>query len=173
MGNKSTAAKVLPSILFIITGIVIMVNPGFINNACRFLGIVSLAAAVVTCVVVLIQNGDTRNRLRIAYGIVLLGAGIFLLLMPAFFDYVIPVAIGIVCILDGLVRFIETVNYASFMRNIATAIISALLLIIVGVLMIVYNVKIMNTAKWVIGLALTVSGLCSFVNIVMRGKKER
>ena len=168
-GISEKGAALLAALGYTILGVILIFNPLFLDTVCRITGILMMAGGVCLMVKYLIDSKRFANKDNsyMYKAIFFMIAGVFLLLVPSFLNFLIPTAIGLVIIVNGFGGMTRAYNSRKRVPNWLAAFILFFLLVIIGAVIIIKQKYFMNTVKWFIGASLIAAGLMHLINIFL------
>lgn len=158
MDKLSKYLYLVPGAMCIICGLVLLFNPGAMAaGICRIIGIVALISGIVGFIN---ERGGAYRRSASARTILCLVSGAVLLFMPGLVLRSISLAAGIIIAAYGLTQLLAALDAKKLGRaNWPLALITPVILLILGIIMINGGISVANLAIRVIGVVLSVYGL--------------
>lgn len=136
---KSSAYAV--SIIYIIVGLIMLLNPSFIGNAVNYvLGVLVIIYGLIYSVSVY-QTKDVFDKFDLLAGVICISFGLFLIVNKDILLSLIPFSIGVIIFMDAVSGIIKSVK-----------------------------LKKMNLSKWWIVLIINLIFLCFSVYIIVNAK---
>ncbi len=174
--KKFKASTYAVSIIYIIIGLIMLLNPSFISDAVNYvIGILVIIYGVIYSIS-LYQKKELENYGKFDFlaGVICISFGLFLILNPDTLGSLIPFCIGIIIFMDAI-RFIinsirlKKIDYKSWIVNL-----------IVGLVFLVFSIYIIFNAKNIslllirfIGGFLIIDALLDFFTETRFKKKEK
>jgi len=128
--KKIKMYTLLVSLLYVIMGLIMLLNPGFILDAVNYIvGILILLYGVIYIARFLSKNTfNTLSKFSLLAGLLCVTFGIYILLNPTLLSSIIPFAAGMLLLVDGLGKFkdamaFKKVNYKRWWIGLIVAVI--------------------------------------------------
>lgn len=158
---------ILMSVLYIALGIFLIVEPGTaLNVVCYALGGMVLACAVMQLVrYFTAERGVFQSQLTLAFGIICLALGGFLIIRSDIVVRILPIVFGLFVIFDSLGRIqnameLRRCRYSSWKGLLLLAVLS----VVLGIIMVVNPFETMETLVMAIGIILVVEGALNLLS---------
>lgn len=158
---------IVMSVLYIALGIFLIVEPGTaLNVVCYALGGMVLVCAAIQLVrYFTAERGVFQSQLTLAFGIICLGLGGFLLVRSDIVIRILPIVFGLFVVFDSLGRVqnaleLRRCHYSSWKGFLLLALLS----VVLGVIMIVNPFGTMETLVMAIGVILLVEGALNLLS---------
>ena len=141
--KKFRASSYAVSIVYIIVGLIMLLNPGFISDAVNYVigGLVIIYGVIYTVSLYQKREIGMYGKFDFLAGIICISFGLFLILNPDTLGSLIPFCVGIIILMDAI-RFIinsiklKKLDYRSWIINL-----------IVGIVFLAFSVLIIIKAK--------------------------
>ena len=173
--KKFRTSSYAVSIVYIIAGLIMLLNPGFISDAVNYvIGILVMLYGIVYSVSVY-QKKDTGSygKFDLLAGIICISFGLFLILYPSILVSLIPFCAGVIIFMDAISFIINSfklkkLEYESWIVNL-----------VIGLVFLAFAIYIIINAKSIshlvirfIGGFLIVDAMLDFFTIIRLRKKE-
>lgn len=174
--RKFRASSYAVSIVYIIVGLIMLLNPNFISDAVNYvIGVLVIIYGIIYSVT-LYQKKDTEiyGKFDFLAGIICISFGLFLILNPDILVSLIPFCTGVIIFMDAI-RFVvnsiklKKLNYRSWIVNF-----------IVGLIFLTFAIYIIINAKNIsyllirfIGGFLIVDAILDFFTIIRLRNNEK
>ena len=158
--NPEDRHGLLLSILMIVIGLVLVIWPGHVmTTALAILGVALLVGGVISIVSWYRGRGHDAGFLTLAEGLLMAVAGIVVLSAPKFLISIVPVAVGIVVLINGVVNLAQALDqrregYSRWTLSLALAVLT----IILGLLVILNPFSTMEMLVMAIGVVIIYNG---------------
>lgn len=174
--KKFKASSYAVSIIYIIVGLIMLLNPGFISDAVNYvIGILVIVYGVIYSISLYQKKEiEAYGKFDFLAGIICISFGLFLILNPDTLGSLIPFCVGVIILMDAI-RFIingirlKKLNYKSWVINF-----------IVGLVFLAFSIFIIVKAKDIslllirfIGAFLIIDALLDFFTESRLKKKEK
>lgn len=141
--KKFRASSYAVSIVYIIVGLIMLLNPGFISDAVNYVigGLVIIYGVIYTVSLYQKREIGMYGKFDFLAGIICISFGLFLILNPDTLGSLIPFCVGVIILMDAI-RFIinsiklKKLDYRSWIINL-----------IVGIVFLAFSVLIIIKAK--------------------------
>lgn len=141
--KKFRASSYAVSIVYIIVGLIMLLNPSFISDAVNYVigGLVIIYGVIYTVSLYQKREIGMYGKFDFLAGIICISFGLFLILNPDTLGSLIPFCVGIIILMDAI-RFIinsiklKKLDYRSWIINL-----------IVGIVFLAFSVLIIIKAK--------------------------
>ena len=150
------------SLLYVIMGLIMLLNPGFVLDAVNYIvGVFILFYGVIYIIRFLGKNTfNTLSKFSLLAGLLCITFGAYILLNPTLLSSIIPFAAGMLLMVDGLGKFKDSmafkkVNY----RRWWIGLIIAILFIGFGIYMIVNAFNVSKVIIQIIGAILIIDAI--------------
>ena len=160
--KKIKMYTLLVSLLYVIMGIIMLLNPGFILDAVNYIvGIFILLYGVIYIARFLARNAlNTLSKFSLLAGLLCITFGVYILLNPTLLSSIIPFAAGMLLLVDGLGKLkdalaFKKVNYRRWWIGLVVAI----LFVGFGIYMIVNAFNVSKLIIRIIGAILIVDAV--------------
>ncbi|MBR1591881.1 MAG: DUF308 domain-containing protein [Ruminococcus sp.] len=150
--TKINRDKIGKAAVMIISGLLIAFFPAVINRLFYIVGGLLIVVNIVLIVMKLISGGSISSTANNIIGIFI---GIIINALPSFVYTGIPLIAGIIIGFSGIDRIFGAISNGKDTRSLITGIV----LLIIGGILIFYNVNVTNTMRMIIGLALIAMGV--------------
>jgi len=158
--NPEDRHGLLLSILMIVIGLVLVIWPGHVmTTALAILGVALLVGGAISIVSWYRGRGHDAGFLTLAEGLLMAVAGIVVLSAPKFLISIVPVAVGIVVLINGVVNLAQALDqrregYSRWTLSLALAVLT----IILGLLVILNPFSTMEMLVMAIGVVIIYNG---------------
>ena len=175
--RKFKASSYAVSIVYIIVGLIMLLNPSFISNAVNYIiGILVIIYGVFYTVSVY-QKKDSGlySKFDLLAGIICISFGLFLILNPDMLVSLIPFCTGVVLFMDAISFIVN--SFALKKLESKTWVVN----LVIGIIFLGFSIFVMITAKNItlllirfIGAFLIIDALLDFLTVLRlnKGKKE-
>lgn len=173
--KKSSLMKFIPSIAFLLVGIALVINQNFLNEVCKFAGMILIIAAMVCFILYVVKKSDD-NKMQtkfIVYTVLLLAGGIFLEILPVFLEFLIPIFIGLVLLADGFFGLNNSFAARNFGNKWITGMIFSAFTIVLGVLIILKYKYFMASLQWFIGASFIATSIFDIITKISYNHSEK
>ena len=111
--KKIRMYTLLVSLLYVIMGIIMLLNPGFVLDAVNYIvGILILLYGVIYIIRFLGKNAfNTLSKFSLLAGLLCITFGVYILLNPTLLSSIIPFAAGMLLLVDGLGKFKDSMAF--------------------------------------------------------------
>lgn len=166
---------IFTSVLYTILGVVLIAAPGkALKLACFLIGAVTLCYGAVRVASYWKGGGAYNRRLELFFGVVLLALGLFLLVSPQFIVSIIPVALGIYILVDGISALKRSLDMKALgFDKWWGSFISALLLVLFGAVMVLNPFGTAETLVVFMGIGFVFDGVSTLVNTIVADRLYR
>ena len=149
------------SILMIVAGLVLTIWPGHVmNTALVLLGIALLLGGGILIHSWYKGRMDNVNVLTLAQGILMAAAGLFVLIAPKFLISIVPVAVGIVVLINGVINLAQALDQRrKGYERWAVSLALAVLTMVLGLLVIFNPFSTMELLVMAIGVVTIYNGV--------------
>ena len=162
MFEKLVGGGRLVSIVMALFGLILLLWPGHtLELAARIIGVGLLVAGLISCIAWVRRRHSVRGRaMNLAEGIVGVAAGLFVLLAPRFIVSILPVTVGLLIAVNGVVNLAQALE----LRRAAyggwkAPLVMAVLTILLGGVIVMNPFSIAATTVAVIGAVLVYNGV--------------
>lgn len=163
MNNLSTKVKkmsitsIIFSLLFIVTGIFLLLKPETaINIVCYVLGVILVLWGVVSIIQFFSDKNSTNYlSLNFIFGAFVFIFGIIILIKPSIIASIVPLLLGVWMVINGVTKLSYSLSIYKINRNIFS-IIGSILIIIFGVTLIFNPFEGAKGLTQIIGISLIV-----------------
>ena len=170
MQNLSTRVKKMSitsiafSLLFIVTGIFLLLKPEtVINYVCYVLGIILVLWGVVSIIQFFSDKNSTNYlSLNFIFGAFVFIFGIIILIKPSIIASIIPLLLGVWMIINGVTKL----SYSLSIKNIFS-IIGAILIVIFGITLVFNPFEGAKGLTQIIGIALIIYSVFDLVESII------
>lgn len=167
--KKSKIAIIAMSILFITLGIILIARPEFsVLAICRLFGAIILIPGIIK-IIGFFRKAAYEDTLGfdLVYGLFFILLGIFMLIAPKAVVSAFPLMLGIVIIIDSILRLQLSINlkrlqHEKWWVHLCFALITAVL----GILLVFNPFTGSVIMTRLIGIALTISGVVNLLGII-------
>lgn len=165
-------AKLLPAAAYLVLGIMLVINPAFLDNVCRIAGAAMILGGIILIISGIAGKGKNSST-HLYMGIFIAFLGIFFEILPSFLNFLIPTIIGLVLAFNGFVRMRASYSSRNSSQQWIFGFIIAFLLVILGVIIIVNQNFFMNTVKWSLGASFIAASVINIISLIFTriGKK--
>ncbi len=174
--RKFRASSYAVSIVYIIVGLIMLLNPDFISHAVNYvIGVLVIIYGVFyTVSVYQKKNSGLYSKFDLLAGIICISFGLFLILNPDMLVSLIPFCTGVVLFMDAISFIINSftlrkLEYKSWIVNL-----------VVGIIFLTFAIFVMVTAKNIslllirfIGAFLIVDALLDFLTVIRINKRKK
>ena len=174
--RKFRASSYAVSIVYIIVGLIMLLNPDFISHAVNYvIGVLVIIYGVFyTVSVYQKKNSGLYSKFDLLAGIICISFGLFLILNPDMLVSLIPFCTGVVLFMDAISFIINSftlkkLEYKSWIVNL-----------VVGIIFLTFAIFVMITAKNIslllirfIGAFLIVDALLDFLTVIRINKRKK
>lgn len=175
--RKFKASSYAVSIVYIIVGLIMLLNPSFISNAVNYVIGVLVIIYGVFYTVSLYQKKDSGlySKFDFLAGIICISFGLFLILNPDILVSLIPFCTGVVLFMDAISFIVNSFSLKKLGSK--TWVVN----LVIGIIFLGFSMYIIFTAKSItlllirfIGAFLIVDALLDFLTVLRlnKGKKE-
>ncbi|MBQ9762593.1 MAG: DUF308 domain-containing protein [Oscillospiraceae bacterium] len=164
--QRSGIGKAVWSALLLIgMGLLLLLRPDFgPNTVAMIVGWVLIGAGAIG-VLVSVLSWPVMGVMEILLGLAAAGFGIYILLNPDALIDIIGIALGIYLVLQSLTTIIESIKLKKFGYNFIPNLVSALVMLVLGVLLLVFRQSI---AGWLMRLVGGFMVACGAANLLLR-----
>ena len=161
--RKFKASSYAVSIVYIIVGIIMLLNPNFVNDAVNYvIGALIIIYGIIYSVS-LYQKRDIEmyGKFDFMAGIMCISFGLFLIVYPSVLVALIPFCTGIILLMDAI-RFIvnsfklKKLGFSSWIANF-----------IVGIIFLGFSIFVILKAKDISLLILRFIGVCLIIDAIL------
>ena len=158
--NPDDKHGMLLSILMVVIGLVLMLWPGHVmTTTLKILGIALLAGGVISIASWYRGRMQDVNVSTLALGILLALAGIFVLAAPKFLISIVPVAVGLVVVFNGIFNLAQALDqrregYSRWIVSLTLAILT----LVLGLLIVFNPFSTMEMLVMAIGAVILYNG---------------
>lgn len=174
--RKFKASSYAVSIVYIIVGLIMLLNPSFISNAVNYIIGVLVIIYGVFYTVSLYQKKDSGlySKFDLLAGVICISFGLFLILNPDMLVSLIPFCTGVVLFMDAISFIINSIALKKMESR------TWYINLVFGIIFLVFSIFVMVTAKNItlllirfIGAFLIVDALLDFLTVlrINKGKK--
>lgn len=172
--KKNNLSEILMLLCVLVLGVCLTIWADKVTNIVSiFLGILGVLYSIIIFVNYFRNNSRLLNdRLGFIYGIVILVIGFVLIFRVDFLKELISFVIGIYIILTSIIKLHESITISKNIKTTLTsAIVLAILGIVIGILCIVGKVLFPDIIIKYIGIMLILYSVISIINTIIIGKK--
>ena len=164
--QRSGIGKAVWSALLLIgMGLLLLLRPDFgTATVATIIGWVLIAAGAIG-VLVSVLSWPVMGIPEILLGLAAAGFGIYILLNPGMLVSIIGIGLGIYLVLQSLTTLIESFKLKKFGYNFIPNLISALVMLVLGILLLAFN---QNIAAWLMRLVGGFMVACGAANLLLR-----
>lgn len=177
--KKIKMYTLLVSLLYVVMGLIMLLNPGFVLDAVNYIvGILVLFYGVIYIAKFLGKNSfDTLSKFGLLAGLLCITFGIYILLNPTILSSIIPFAAGMLLLVDGFAKLKDARAFKkSDYNRWWIGLIISILLIASGIYMILNAFNVSKLIVRAIGLILIADALSDLWSYLCYkkypGKKE-
>jgi uncharacterized membrane protein HdeD (DUF308 family) len=174
--KKIKTNSLVTALLYTALGVILLAKPDLsISLLCMVLGAILLICGVVDVILFLAhRDGSLYSGFHLVAGVILGALGIWIMTQPVLIVSIIPRIIGILICIHGVCDIADavTLQRGKFQRW-GTALILALLTLLLGVILVVRPFGVLTTAVRIIGAFLLFDGLSDVWIAVCVGKVQR
>lgn len=153
------------ALLLIGMGLLLLLRPDFgTNTVAIVIGWVLIGAGALG-VLVSVLSWPVMGITEILLGLAAAGFGIYILLNPGALVSIIGLALGIYLVVQSLATLLESLKLKKFGYNFVPNLISALVMLVLGILLLVFN---QNIAAWLMRLVGGFMVACGAANLLLR-----
>lgn len=166
---------VTTSVLYIIAGVVLILNPATaLNMVCTLLGAVTVIYGAVRILSYFKSGSTYSGRFDLFIGIVLAAAGVFLFVCPRSVVSLIPIAIGIYILVDSFTAIKKALDMKALgFEKWWISFIAALVLVVFGAIMIFNPFGTLASLVVFIGIGFVFDGVYTLVNTIIADRVFR
>ena len=173
--RKFRASSYAVSIVYIIVGLIMLLNPSFISDAVNYvIGVLIIIYGLIYSVSLYQKDNEVYGKFDFLAGIICISFGLFLILNPDLLVSLIPFCAGVIIFMDAISFIYNSIKlrrcgYKSWVINL-----------IVGLIFLGFAIYIIINAKNIsyllirfIGGFLIVDALLDSLTVIRLGKKEK
>ena len=176
--KKMSITSIVFSLLFIVTGVFLLLKPETaINIVCYVLGVILVLWGVVS-IIQFFSDKSSDNYLSISFifGAFVFIFGIIILIKPSIIASIVPLLLGVWMVINGVTKLSYSLSVYKVSKNIFS-IIGALLIVIFGVTLIFNPFEGAKALTQIIGIALIVYSLLDLaesisISISLKSKED-
>ncbi len=144
-------------------GLVLLIFPDtFLNVACYVLGAVLIAYAVI-CIIGCIRDNWMRIGTMV-FGVILVAVGIFIISNPRMIGSIIPLVVGLMMLIDGVVNVRHGIGLRAFGDSSGTAaLILGIITVALGALILMNPYSTATLTFRLIGVSLIYNGVSDLI----------
>lgn len=177
MSKDFRLSTILMSAVMLLTGLVFLLKPRLsIRIICYAIAAVFLVFAVTRLIVYLKEKSDNRAKAlgSLLIAIASLVVSLIFVLRPHAITQIIPIVLGFIVMVDGIVLIIAGLLYRAFLpRHGLYSFLIGLLCLLLGFLAITHSFDTQILFMQFIGASLAVSAVASLINRIMIEYAER
>lgn len=164
--------RMILSLLMVIIGLVLAIWPGHVmTTALKILGIALLIGGGITLFSWYRTRQLGSDPLRLAEGVLLTLAGLFVLINPNFLISIIPFAVGAFVLLNGIVNLLQALDQRRrFYNRWSVSLTMAILTIVLGLLVMFNPFSTMQVLVMAIGIVMIYNGASNL--FIERGYRD-
>lgn len=165
--KKMSITSIVFSLLFIITGVFLLLKPETaINIVCYVLGVMLVLWGVVS-IIQFFSDKNSTNYLSLSFifGSFVFIFGIIILIKPAIIASIVPLLLGVWMVINGVTKLSYSLSIYRDNKNILS-IIGSLLIVIFGVTLIFNPFEGAKGLTQIIGIALIVYSILDLVESI-------
>ncbi len=176
--KKMSLTSIVFSLLFIVTGIFLLLKPETaINIVCYVLGVILVLWGVVS-IIQFFSDKNSTNYLSLSFifGAFVFIFGIIILIKPSIIASIVPLLLGVWMVINGVTKLSYSLSIYKETKNIFS-IIGALLIVIFGITLIFNPFEGAKALTQIIGVALIVYSILDLaesisISISVKGKAD-
>ena len=176
--KKMSITSIVFSLLFIVTGVFLLLKPETaINIVCYVLGVILVLWGVVS-IIQFFSDKNSTNYLSLSFifGAFVFIFGIIILIKPSIIASIVPLLLGVWMVINGVTKLSYSLSVYKVSKNIFS-IIGALLIVIFGVTLIFNPFEGAKALTQIIGIALIVYSLLDLaesisISISLKSKED-
>ena len=160
--KKIKTYTLLVSLLYVIMGIIMLFNRGFVLDAVNYIvGILVLLYGVIYMARFLGKNAfNTLSKFSLLAGLLCITFGIYILLNPTLLSSIIPFAAGMLLLVDGFGKFRDAMAFKKVdYRRWWIGLVIAILFIGIGIYMIINAFNVSKLVVRIIGGVLIIDAI--------------
>ena len=176
--KKMSLTSIVFSLLFIVTGIFLLLKPETaINIVCYVLGVILVLWGVVSVIQFFSDKNSTSYlSLSFIFGAFVFIFGIIILIKPSIIASIVPLLLGVWMVINGVTNLSYSLSIYKETKNIFS-IIGALLIVIFGITLIFNPFEGAKALTQIIGVALIVYSILDLaesisISISVKGKAD-
>ena len=176
--KKMSITSIVFSLLFIVTGVFLLLKPETaINIVCYVLGVILVLWGVVSIIQFFSDKNSTNYlSLNFIFGSFVFIFGIIILIKPSIIASIVPLLLGVWMVINGVTKLSYSLSVYKVSKNIFS-IIGALLIVIFGVTLIFNPFEGAKALTQIIGIALIVYSLLDLaesisISISLKSKED-
>ena len=165
--NKMSITSIIFSLLFIVTGVFLLLKPETaINVVCYVLGVILVLWGMIS-VIQFFSDKNSTNYLSLSFifGAFVFIFGIIILIKPSIIASIIPLLLGVWMVINGVTKLSYSLSIYKDTKNIIS-IIGSLLIVIFGVTLIFNPFEGAKALTQIIGIALIVYSILDLVESI-------
>ena len=176
--KKMSITSIVFSLLFIVTGIFLLLRPETaINVVCYVIGVI-LVLWVVVSIIQFFSDKNSTNYLSLSFifGSFVFIFGIIILIKPAIVASIVPLLIGVWMVINGVTKLSYSLSIYKFSKNMLS-VIGSIVIIVFGVTLIFNPFEGAKGLTQIIGIFLIVYSLLDLIESItislsLKGKTE-
>ncbi len=165
----------LLSLICIVLGAALVVDPGFFTRAISYtIGGIAIAAGVLSFIRFFAAGEDKEDYSPLVLRGIIFGAiGLFLIVKPDFIFKVIAIACGFYMLFSGIVSIANALDIKKAGREWIFPMVTASVTAVLGLVILLNPLAPVNIAITILGIALIVSGIANFISCVSLRRKVK
>ena len=176
--KKMSITSIVFSLLFIVTGIFLLLRPETaINVVCYVIGVILVLWGVVS-IIQFFSDKNSTNYLSLSFifGSFVFIFGIIILIKPAIVASIVPLLIGVWMVINGVTKLSYSLSIYKFSKNMLS-VIGSIFIIVFGVTLIFNPFEGAKGLTQIIGIFLIVYSLLDLIesitiSLILKGKTE-
>jgi uncharacterized membrane protein HdeD (DUF308 family) len=176
--KKMSITSIVFSLLFIVTGIFLLLRPETaINVVCYVIGVILVLWGVVS-IIQFFSDKNSTNYLSLSFifGSFVFIFGIIILIKPAIVASIVPLLIGVWMVINGVTKLSYSLSIYKFSKNMLS-VIGSIFIIVFGVTLIFNPFEGAKGLTQIIGIFLIVYSLLDLIESItisfsLKGKTE-
>lgn len=149
------------SIIYIIVGLIMLLNPGFIGNAVNYiLGILVIIYGLIYTIGVY-QKEEDFNKFDLLAGIICISFGLFLIVNKDVLISLIPFSMGVILFMDSIGDIIKSIKLKK------NGFVRWWIVLVIGFIFLVFSIYIIVTSSEITELLIRIIGGFLIVDAIM------
>lgn len=174
--KKSFLIDIILALTYIAIGIFIVIYPTMsINIICYITGAVALIYGGVKLLSYFKENNyGSPYQKKLFSGIIFFALGLTLLIQPNNALILLPIIMGIIILIDGLIKLANTLELKKLnLQNWWALCILAVICCILGLVLIIKPFGVADVIMQVLGITLIINGIQDFISTILTSKYKK
>lgn len=167
MENRINYYNLLLPLIYLLVGIIMLVNPLFIRNAVNYIlgSMIILFGIIYFIKLFMNKNIDLINKVDLLVGILLIGFGLFFIINSPNFFTILPIISGIIIVIDAISLVINSFKLKKITKKYwYISLLISILFLGFGIYLLINASLISNLIVRIIGIILIIDSIIDVIN---------